>query len=162
MPIRSKGSGTKRDGTRHLALPHVVIKSPAYRSINHTARSLLIDIALQYDGYNNGKLVACEKYLRPMGWTSNDTITRALRQLVETELLIETRKGRRPNKAAWFALGWCQLDIGDGLDINPSKFRTGGYQTASLAPSDGVVKTSIAPSRGLKVRSPTPPHGTMQ
>jgi len=98
-------------------LPHVVIDSPSYRELGHPARALLIDIARQYTGSNNGRLVACAKYLRPLGWRSNDTITRALVQLKGAQLLIETRLGMKPNRAAWFALGWYSLDNVSGMDI---------------------------------------------
>lgn len=78
----------KRDSGRFLAFPHDVLRSPAYRSLGHVARSLLVDIALQYSGVNNGKLTACMKYLRPLGWTSADTVTRAKAALLESKLLI--------------------------------------------------------------------------
>ena len=114
-----RGSGEWRDGGRFVALPHVVIDSPSHRALNHAARSLLVDIARQYTGRNNGKLVACNKALKPLGWTSHQSVTRALQELIEAKLLTETRKGARPNRAAWFALGFIRLEVTDGLDIDP-------------------------------------------
>jgi hypothetical protein len=159
---RYKGTASKRDGTQHLALPFVVLDSPGYRAIGHIARSLLLDIARQYTGHNNGKLVACAKYLKPKGWSSNATITKALRELVAVNLLIETRKGARPNKAAWFALGWLQLDVAEGLDIDPKAYRTGRYQNASLTPASGVARLPIAPTHGVRAAFTTPASGAMQ
>ena len=49
-----------------------------YRALGYPARALLIDIARQYTGSNNGRLVACARYLKPLGWNSNDTVSRAL------------------------------------------------------------------------------------
>ena len=138
-----KANKTKRDGARFLALPHVVIDSPSYQSLGFAARALLIDIARQYTGTNNGRLVACAKAMRPRGWNSNGTITRALVELKETGLLIETRMGMRPNRAAWFALGWVSLDETSGLDIDPRTYRTGQYKmppmVRALTPNNGVA-----------------------
>ena len=140
-----KQSKQKRDGERHIALPHVVIDSPSYRALGYAARALLIDIARQYTGTNNGKLVACDKALKPMGWNSNQTIARGLRELQDAKLLIQTRMGMRPNRAAWFALGYYALDKVDGLDIDPKTYRTGQYKIKPLTPITGVESTRIAP-----------------
>ncbi len=157
-----KRSKDKRDGDRYVALPHVVIDSPSYRALGHPARSLLIDIARQYTGSNNGRLVACAKYLKPLGWNSNDTVTRALIELKESRLLIETRMGMRPNRAAWFALGWYSLDDGPGMDIDPRTYRTGGYKIAPLKPPGGVEGARIAPRGGVGDLPAAPSAGAMQ
>jgi hypothetical protein len=135
-----KASKAKRDGDRYMALPHVVIDSPSYRALGYAARALLIDIARQYTGSNNGRLVACTKYLKPMGWNSHGTISRALAEIKEAGLLIETRMGMRPNRAAWFALGWYALDVTDGIDLDPKSYRTGQYKIAALIPTTGIGK----------------------
>ena len=156
-----KRSKDKRDGDRYIALPHIVIDSPSYRELGYPARALLIDIARQYSGSNNGRLVACAKYLKPYGWNSNSTVTRALGELKEAGLLIETRMGMRPNRAAWFALGWYQLDATAGMDIDPRTFRTGGYKVAPLIPRSGVERGRIAPARGIGASAATPVGGAM-
>jgi hypothetical protein len=123
-----KANKTKRDGGRFLALPHAVIDSPSYQALGFAARALLIDIARQYTGSNNGRLVACAKAMRPRGWNSNGTVSRALKELQASGLLIQTRLGMKPNRAAWFALGWQALDETSGLDIDPRTYRTGQYK----------------------------------
>lgn len=150
---------TKRDGGRFVALPHDVIDCPAYRGLGHVSRSLLIDIARQYGKFNNGKLTACMKYLQPLGWNSADTVTRAKRELLASGLLIETRKGARPNKAAWYMLAWYELDISDGIDALPATYNRlrSAYRKdsakqiggASPIPSHGIATRSIAPSHGI-------------
>ena len=137
-----KGNRDKRDGRQFVALPRVVLESPGYRQAGHAARSMLIDIAMQYTGHNNGKLVACAKYVEPIGWNSNATVLRAVRELLSCGLLIETRKGARPNKAAWFALSWLDLDQGEGLDIEPKLYRRGDYMRPDVAaPVGGNART---------------------
>ncbi|MBA3599421.1 MAG: hypothetical protein H0W40_18920 [Methylibium sp.] len=167
---KSKAGKHKRDGSRFVALPMVVLDSPGYRQASHTARSLLLDIARQYSGNNNGKLTACAKYLVPLGWRSNDTIVRARRELLDCGLLVETRKGARPNKAAWFALSWLALDHGQGLDFDPKCYRTGDYmrpekpanKNASLVPSDGAAAAVIAPPGGVSASNPAPSGGAVR
>lgn len=141
---------TGRHGARHIALPHVVVDSMAFRSLNFGARALLIDIARQYNSYNNGKLLACMKYLRPLGWNSVDTVTRAKKELLKQELLFETRKGAYPNQASWYALAWHSLDQKTGIDIDPAPFEKyrGGY-LRTLVPIVGSSKQHIAPTIGM-------------
>lgn len=136
---------------RWTALPHVVIHSKEYRGLGFAARSLLFDIAAQYNASNNGKLVCCMKYLKPLGWTSNDTITRALRELLASGLLIQTRQGMKPpcSQAAWFAIGWFGLDVRTGLDIDPNKYRKSAF-TPFKAPS---------PIGGKRFKKTTPKNG---
>jgi len=165
-----KRNGDKCDGKTFVRLPTVVLESPGYRQAGIAARALLIDLAMQYSGHNNGKLTACAKYLRPLGWKSNDTVVRARRELIDCGLLLETRKGARPNKAAWFALTWLDIDQGQGLDIDPALYRRGAYMRpermasggASLVPSGGVVKASIAPAGGAGASAAAPARGAIR
>ncbi|MBE0547035.1 MAG: hypothetical protein IH627_05105 [Rubrivivax sp.] len=174
-----KGNGNKRDGRLFVAVPYIVIDSPGYRAAGHTARSLLLDIARQYTGHNNGKLVACARYLEPLGWKSNHTVLGALHQLLACGLLVETRKGGFPNMAAWFALSWCDLDQGQDLDIDPKMFRRGGYlqprqqtpattrtakatqarKLAAQAKRQERHRTALAPSHGAASAGVAPSHG---
>ncbi len=137
-----KGNKSKRDGGGFVALPFVVIDSPSYQALGFAARALLIDIARQHTGSNNGRLVACAKYLAPKGWNSNGTVSRALKELQAAGLLVQTRLGMKPNRAAWFALGWQSLDETSGLDIDPRTYRTGQYKmppmVKALTPIKGV------------------------
>lgn len=165
-----KGNGDKRDGKTFVLLPYVVLESSGYRLASHPARALLIDIAMQYTGNNNGKLTACAKYLNAKGWRSNDTIVRARRELLDCGLLIETRKGGFPNTSAWFALSWLDLDQGQGLDIDPKLYRRGEYlrpgklaaSGASLVPSGGATKGRIAPAGGASASIRAPSGGAIR
>lgn len=143
---------------RFTALPHNVILSVEFRKLTHAAKSLLFDIAAQYNGYNNGKLVACSKYLKPLGWSSNDTINRALTQLESGGFLFLTRQGMGPpmSQPSWYALGWIGLDVTDGLDMSPKVYRRSVFTPLLLprlrkmiTPIDGAKSGRVAPSIGL-------------
>ena len=159
---RSKGG--KLDVGRFTALPHTVIHSQQFRQLGYAARALLFDMAAQYNQSNNGKLVCCMKYLKPLGWVSNDTISRALRELRASGLLIQTRQGMMPpcSQAAWFAIGWFGLDVISGLDIEPTKYRKCALLPfATPSPIAGAVKRKIAPKSGTGTTSLTPKSGTV-
>lgn len=159
---RKASKAGKLDIGRFTALPHTVIHSVEYRALGHAARSLLFDIAAQYNRSNNGKLVCAMKYLKPLGWTSNDTITRALRQLVASGLLIQTRQGMMPpcSQAAWFAIGWFSLDVYEDLDIDPNKYRRCSLQSIkSPSPIIGTKERKITPKNGVALNLVAPIEG---
>ena len=55
---------------------------------------------------DNGRMLLSSRYLAPRGWRSPEVITRAKRELLEAQLIFETVKGSRPNKASWYAVTW--------------------------------------------------------
>lgn len=162
---QKNAKASKLDVGRFTALPHNVIHSLEFRALCYAARALLFDIAAQYNQKNNGKLVCCMKYLKPLGWTSNDTISRSLKALIKSGLLIQTRQGMMPpcSQAAWFAIGWFSLDVHHGLDIEPSKYqRCRLNQINNPSPIIGVGKPKIAPIVGEVSYSTTPISGAVE
>lgn len=160
-PIASK---SKRDRGSFIALPTVVIDSPAFNKLSHPAKALFIEIARQYRGDNNGRLLCSRAYLKPRGWSSNAVITRAKNELLEAGFIYETVKGQRPNKASWYAVTWCVLDNIAGYDyLAKEGFIRGAYlKNQSLIPSGGATPSGIAPSNGVGVLSPVPSNGAMK
>lgn len=122
-----KHKGGSRDGSRFVALPYVLLDSPAYLALSFSSRALLLDMARQYSGSNNGRLVICDKAMAPRGWASSATIHKAKRELLEAGFLCETRKGHKPNKASWFALTWQTLDWSPEMDIQRAGFTRSAY-----------------------------------
>ena len=145
-----------RDAGAFCAIPWAVLDSPSYQGLSHPARSLLMEIARQYRGNDNGRMIVTLAYLKPRGWTSNDTIMRAKGELLDAGLIFETCKGRRPNRASWYAVTWMALSKLDGFDAGAEKgFERGAYnaerrvKNVSLIPSHGVGSRSIAPCDGV-------------
>jgi hypothetical protein len=156
-------SRKKKGGPSFIKLLHWVMLDPAYRAASHRARSLLLDIGLQYNGKNNGKLVVCDKALKPLGWNSRDGLTKAKRELLELGLLVETRRGARPNRAAWYALGWLPLDVKDGLDISPRSYVTlAARKIISRPPHGGLGPVEIRPCKGLRDAPSRPSYGLIE
>lgn len=99
-----------------VAVPRRVVNSPAYQALNHPAARLLWDIAGQYRGDDNGRLLAGWREMAKRGWRSSDTLNKARRELVNAGFIYKTVQGHRPNKASWYAITWFTLDKLKGFD----------------------------------------------
>lgn len=164
-----KGHDTSRDSGQFVAMPCVVLDSAAYLNLSHPAKALLMEIARQCNFDNNGRLLASRAYLSKRGWKSADTITRALRELIEAKLIHQTVQGHRPNKASWYAVTWRTLDRLPGYDAGAAAcFERGAYakqgivKNAKLRPSAGTETPKIGPPDGPERVPPRPPDGPIK
>jgi len=168
---RAKGrkSPSKIPG-RFVPLQHSVLTSAGFMSLEHASVRLLIYIAMQYSGHNNGRLVACSKVLRPLGWSSNQTVTRCVRQLVEHGLLFVTRQGGR-NHPTWYALTYRPLDGHPGYEpqttiafaaVKGAYARYVPPQKKILEPAMGSRGITTKPAVGTQVRAVTPAIGAVR
>lgn len=164
----SRRRDPNRDGDTFIALPDVVLASEAYIKLSHPAKSLLIELARQCRGHNNGQLLASMNYLRERGWNSSDVVTRAKRELLDGGFIFETVKGCRPNKASWFAITWRSLDPSPRYDAGAAAaFTRSAYcrqskmNNVKSIPSRGAAVTAIAPSPGVGAVSAEPSDGAV-
>lgn len=153
--LKRRGTSSGRDPGGFTALPWAVLDCPKYRKLSPNAVCLLIELARQFTGSNNGSLILTRKYLGTRGWTSSDTIAKCKRQLLDLGFIFETFLGRRPNKASWYAVTWQALDKSDKYDFEAEKlFKRGAYrdpfetQNARLSPPSGTRESSTAPKPG--------------
>ncbi|RYH71157.1 MAG: hypothetical protein EON54_00240 [Alcaligenaceae bacterium] len=161
--------GATRDAGGFIAIPWSVIDSDAYACVGAHAKVLLIEIARQLRGDNNGALLCSRAYMATRGWNSSDMLTKCKRELIAAGLIYETVIGQRPNKAAWYAVTWMGLDKLDGFDAGAAAgFERGLYRrtvqkkNARLVPPHGTGGAPIAPSYGTEARPPVPPHGPIE
>jgi len=125
----AKFKRNRSDGTRFLLLPFTVLESQAYQSLTGQQIRLLIDIAHQYKGDNNGRLLAAWAYLSDQrGWKSQTTIASGLQALIDRGLIFRTRQGHRPNKTSWYALTWQPLDHHKDMDVGEQALPRGAYK----------------------------------
>jgi len=111
------GTGKKRP---FVMLPHDLLKLPEYITLGHTAKTLLTDALMQYRGKNNGDICLTRSMMIERGWSSNDTLRKAINELIDVELLILTRQGGR-NKCCLYGFTWMSIDeCKNKLDIRPS------------------------------------------
>jgi len=157
-----------RDAGLFVALPHAVLTSVAYRGLSHTARSLLIDIAMQLSprGENNGQLLCSRNHFAAMGWNSAGTLQRAKDELIDAGFLFETVKGQRPNRASWYAVTWMSLVSHPRYDVGAMEtFHRSAYMDAppNIARLMGTSKkiTPLVPSGRTAAASPVPSERAM-
>jgi len=119
-----------------LAIPRNVKRSEAFKACSPLARALLIELADQHNGANNGRLHLSYVYLREQGFRSKDQITKGRDELMARNLIILTRQGGLPIRnegrttfggASWFALTWHRISNFVGLDISSSQYHPGAW-----------------------------------
>jgi hypothetical protein len=160
-----RGFDRNRDSGGFVALPWSVLDSPSYLNLSHPAKALLYEIARQYVRDNNGRLLASRAYLKKRGWNSADTISRALRELIDAKLIHQTVQGHRPNKASWFAVTWRTLDRLNGYDHGATEsFKRSSYlrttpQNTALRPSYGLDQSPTSPGNGQNEMQSKPSSG---
>lgn len=104
-----------------VRLFHKLLDHPDYISLSHPAKALLIDVMRQYNGHNNGDFCVTLSLLSKRGWTSNDTLRRALNQLLASGLLIQSRQGGR-NYPSLYAITFEPInDCGGKIEIAPTQ-----------------------------------------
>ena len=131
---KSKRSTGRDPGPFVALLPMSVLDSKAYTQLSYPAKALLPELARQYTGDDNGRLLLSRKKLALRGWTSPVVIQRARDQLIAAGFVHETVKGRRPNKASWYAVTWQSLDKIAGYDPGVAlTFRKSAYRDPLLA-----------------------------
>lgn len=93
-----------------------------YISLPGNAVKLLNELAYQYRGHNNGDLTCAWSVMKKRGFTSKGTLQRAIKLLLEKQLIVITREGRFLNPGgvcALYALTWQPIDECKGkLDVN--------------------------------------------
>jgi len=130
MSWAKKGKKKNKVGGQFLALPHAVLKSVNFTMLSAKAVKLLIDIAVQYSGTNNGNLQAAWAYMEKRGWKSRDTLGVALKELLHYGFIEKTRQGNL-YVCSLYALTWhpihlCNVEYDIG--IKPSPISSGKWQ----------------------------------
>ena len=106
-----------RGGGRFLSLPKEWTDSSQWAALSATDLKLLIDLATQYNGSNNGDLCATWSVMKKRGWRSPGTVSKAIHSLIEKQWLLLTRQGGR-HAPSLFALTFWGIDAcGGKLDV---------------------------------------------
>lgn len=104
-----------------LALPHVVLKHQDFICLSNRATRLLIDLAVQYNGHNNGDFCGTFSMMKKRGWTSNDQLRKALKELITKDFIRLTRQGGK-KLANLYAITWQPIDECERkLDVKSTK-----------------------------------------
>lgn len=111
----------KKGNAPFLHLPHSVLSSRGYLSLDGWSVKLLVDIAGQFKGSNNGDLTAAWSFMQARGWRSKGTLHKALAALLDAGLIEQTRQGGK-NRCSLYAITWRPIDECKGkLDVRPTQ-----------------------------------------
>ncbi|PZS98682.1 hypothetical protein [Stenotrophomonas maltophilia] len=143
---RPKHTGRGK-GHSFVQLPHYMIQSPQFYRLGGAALKLLLFLAGQYNGKNNGDLSATESMVRAAGVCAPSKLRGVLNELEDSGFIVKTRHGMK-RVCSLYALTWYGIDECEGkcLEIAPGPPRNDWRKTQSLPPS-GVV---VTPLRGVK------------
>ena len=108
---RAKGRLGVTKAERYALIPADVLASPAVATLSPATFKVLIVLAAQYWGKNNGRITLPLSVAREYGIRSKDTLCRGLRELVERGVIVETHKGGLPPfGCSRYTLTWRDLD----------------------------------------------------
>lgn len=114
---RSTSKG-RRDRPRFIGFTLPFIEHKNFSLLSHRAVRMIISLRAQYNGYNNGDLVATLSVMKKYGWNSNDQIKKAIDELLDQDFVVLTRQGSRPKNPNLYAMTWEAIDeCGGKLEI---------------------------------------------
>ena len=133
--LRNKGRHTYKF---FVMFPCDVLNHEVFRTLSPRATKLLIDIAAQYRGSNNGDLCATLSLMKKRRWNSNDQLDKAKKELIKQDVIQLTRQGGR-NKCNLYALTWFPIDECKGkLDIASTTTAPVNWRNINASPSGGA------------------------
>lgn len=105
-----------------VSIPKDVLLSPEFAALPTSSKALMLDLAAQYTGKNNGRLCPAFKAMQRSGWTAPNTLQRAKLALIECSFVVLTRKGHPPRTTEWIGFTWWKLDYDRSMDVDPRQF----------------------------------------
>ncbi|HET7064229.1 MAG TPA: hypothetical protein VFI49_08110 [Rudaea sp.] len=100
--VKQTGKGKSHS---FLRLPHFLTDSEEFGALRPPAVKLLVEIARQFRGSNNGDLSVPWKLLKRRGWASEWTVKRARDELLTAGFIRKTRHGLR-KMCHLYAITW--------------------------------------------------------
>lgn len=122
----AKRKHPKRSGEQFFALPYYVANHNKFALLSGNATKLLMQLCIQYNGYNNGDFSCPFSVMKHKGWHSSGTLFKAVDELLTSGFIVKTRQGGR-NKCNLFGITLHGFDYcGGKLDAgfsNSNKFK---------------------------------------
>ena len=129
-----------------VGIPHECANHSNFIRLSPYAVKLLIDIAIQYRGNNNGDLTIAYSLMKDRGWRSEATLHKYKRELLHYGWIMLTRQGGK-HKASLYAITWKSVDECKGkLDVKETHKSLGYWKEAKQM------------FRSIRKRSPNQPH----
>lgn len=107
-----------RQGSQTFAaMPHKLMDTEDFRSLSGNALKLLCALLYQYRGKNNGDLSCAFTDMQAWGFCSKTTLAKAKAELLNKNLIVQTRAGYFQNPhscCSLYALSWRAIDECNG------------------------------------------------
>lgn len=117
-------------GHSFLQLRHDLLRSPEFNRLSGNAVKLLLFLASQFHGANNGNFSMAWVDLAAAGWASEATARRARDELLEAKFIRITRHGES-RRCYLFAVTWLPVDEckGKSLEVPPERVACDWWKT---------------------------------
>ncbi len=119
----------------YVSIPWRVMDSPAYQGLSATAKALLLELARQHSGANNGRLHLAHSWLSRRGWPSKSIVDKCRDELLARGLIVQTKQGGLFIGPTWYALTWHVISNYVGLDLASHQYPLGAWALCSLPPT---------------------------
>lgn len=114
---KNRGRNGNRTSMSFVMFQHRMLQHPAFCALSANACKVLLFLASQFKGSNNGDLAIAWKLAKDKGFRSNGALRLATKELTDAGFLIQTRRGGR-NQCSLFALSWFPINECEGkLDV---------------------------------------------
>jgi len=101
----------KKSGKRFAMVPQCVMESTACINLTHAAFRVLVLLAAEFNGYNNGAIGITASQARQAGIGSDKTLYRSLHELEARMLIATTHPASRvPPRPTMWKLTWLPVD----------------------------------------------------
>jgi len=149
MSQRSREKLKGRSGPGFLQLYRYVLDSPQWAELPATSVKLLMELARQYKGNNNGDLAVTLSMLKDRGWNSEQTIWKHLHVLEERGWIVRTRQGGRHIGCNLYAITWESIDHCDGKHQHPPEQKASHLWKNAI----GTAKSGVRKGRKVECKS---------
>ncbi|WP_147422377.1 hypothetical protein [Vibrio sp. PID23_8] len=122
-------------------IPIWLVESQSFVDLSTLAKSLLIELAGQYNGRNNGYLSLTRDDLKRRGYNSPNSNQRAIQQLLDANIITRTFEGgicRGKGVCSLYAINWQRVD--ERTDKPLQHLPIDAYQLIQLAKQSGTEK----------------------
>lgn len=122
---------------RFAGIPHEILLSPAYRSLDPVARALLLDLVMMENGRNNGSLwLSVKDAIDRLGMTDARPLAKAFDLLQSTGLILMTKDAHFSVKASHTSRARCWGLTWVSIDGKPPKHTWQDYQPPAKSPEN--------------------------
>lgn len=171
--MAKKNNPHERVEGSYAAIPRAMLDSPAWIGASVAAKALVMELARQHNGANNGRLHLAHSWLARRGWPSKSIVEKARDELLERGLIVQTRQGGLFIGPTWFAVTWLPINNFVGLDIGSHQYHKGAWSLCTLPPTarrkpptrkicPPVHRGRLDPTTGAANTPPDPTTGAMR